>query len=527
LLEEETRVDQLLERFLDRYERTLRDLTDAQTAALVDRALAGDSKGREVVHRILNRVFRGRDEGAAVSLSGKPVIITYLLEVVEALKEEDPDADEGALTEWQVYKMIVDLLMIRDLKSAAYLSPTDRRRFLHDLAVVLSRRDTPVLDEEGFKDLLPRAFAAHLRRMGPDGRRDELDRLFSDLRRSATLTRGQTGGRTGWRFSHNSLREFLLAEHLVEVLQERGAGGEWVPVSDASRLFAISLDSTELRALGAKLAQAWNGRSLYDGMGSLLMLLWDGLKRLPYGESDSNQATLSAIAGTPSNLDRLRLQRLVLSAETDPADLSDANLRQSELYDVDLSGAVLRGADFSDSVMENVRLVGTELAGAIFAGSLLVDVDCRDAQVDGGDFRGVGTGSISILVTTDGSTPRRLDGVDALGFLAFHGARTDPVPARAELQFHADFGIVDKVTEKLSEQTLHQRRGIEQRGASARNVPFARRLVEAYFKAGYLAVPKARKDLLETTDAGRGVFKRYVESGELPPCAIELLRERT
>ena len=84
-LENEEKIDRLLARFLDQFERNLKDLSQEQTRDLVARILRDDAAGLEVVLALLSKVFR-ESEGEAKALSGKPVIVAYLLEVVEQLK---------------------------------------------------------------------------------------------------------------------------------------------------------------------------------------------------------------------------------------------------------------------------------------------------------------------------------------------------------------------------------------------------------------------------------------------------------
>ena len=107
LLEREKRVDKLLETFIERYERALKDLSPEQTEKLIMRVLHDDEAGRDVVVGILRRIFRRSEDEDDISLSGKPVIVSYLLEVVEGLKT-DYKIDRGdSLTEWQIYKLIL------------------------------------------------------------------------------------------------------------------------------------------------------------------------------------------------------------------------------------------------------------------------------------------------------------------------------------------------------------------------------------------------------------------------------------
>ena len=107
-LDTERKVDQLLNKYiLERFERHLRDLDTDQTISLVRRRLADDPAGQDVIIAILGKVFREKEPGVHSALSGKPVIITYLLELVESIKA-GIDLSVEILTEWSVYKLIVD-----------------------------------------------------------------------------------------------------------------------------------------------------------------------------------------------------------------------------------------------------------------------------------------------------------------------------------------------------------------------------------------------------------------------------------
>jgi len=529
-IEQERRVDQLLEQFIERFERTLRDLTPEQTEALVDRALAHDEPGRVAVRTILSRIFRTGDEGASVSLSGKPVIVTYLLQVVEELTQGEGEgqgeaerfADEE-LNEWQVYKLIVDLLMLRDLfQRSSMIAPDERRNFLHLLSVFLSQKDNPVVGENEFKDLIAKVFSAQLRRL--ENRPEELERLFADLRSSATLTRAEDPSRSGWRFSHNSLREFLLAEHLLLSFRNGTFIDDSVPITDTMRIFAAASGHEEVAEFGRKLAAYWGQRSSHPGIGRLLTLLWDGL--CPPGGSETRGTCLTNITGRPAALNRLVLSRLTLSSLSEPSDLGGANCADSELYQLDFSGALLQGADFSRSVLEEVKFVGADLSGASMAQVFAIDIDISDAILIGADFRRVKAADISVIGNhpSGDATRRRFEGIDALGYIRRWGALVDRIPIEAVLRHHPSYEIVNKVLDRLAEQSVHQRRGIEQRGAAAKDVPFARALVDQLLRATLLSNPRGNAEFLETTEAGRGAFKRFVETGQLPEPVINLLR---
>ncbi|TDE90075.1 NACHT domain-containing protein [Occultella glacieicola] len=219
----EAALDQLFERqFVDRSERRLQDLDRAQTEALVARKLSGDPDKSAVVLGLLNKVSRPSDEGARL-LGGKPVIISYLVDLADQLSEQPtgPAAASGmdSVTEYQCYRLIVDQLMLRDRRRSPGMPVESRRRFLHRMALRLSNSDISLFNESDFMDLINLEFRARLERLPQSEREGDRQTLYADLRSSATLTRVTTGGKEGWRFSHNSLREFLVVEYLLSSLQ--------------------------------------------------------------------------------------------------------------------------------------------------------------------------------------------------------------------------------------------------------------------------------------------------------------------
>lgn len=279
LIEEESQIDELLEKFLDQHERVLKDLTPEQTESLVFRALSSDPDGRNVVLGILKRIFRNIDKGEAVSLSGKPVIISYLLEVVEGLKDKDNEdrADIGDLSEWDVYKLILDQLMLRDLRRSPEIAPETRRQFLSRLSIKLSQKDHAAITEEDFKDVISKEFQRELRRHPTDQRHQLIERYFADLRGSATLTRSTDPDRPGWTFSHNSLREYLVAEYLIKELNTGSIIRDHVPISDAMRQFVSSCPREIKAKLLQNIRKIWQGHYSNNGIGQLLTLIWDAL----------------------------------------------------------------------------------------------------------------------------------------------------------------------------------------------------------------------------------------------------------
>ena len=211
----EMALDELFEHhFVQRRERRLRDLTPAQTAALVERRLGAGTTAAATVISLLEKVARPSEEGN-VSLSGKPVIISYLVDLADTLSST---GDAKSITEYQCFGMIIDKLMQRDRARAGVLSTSERRFFLQSLASRLSTGRNNVATEDHLLELIDDVFQKRLQRIPLQERQAERQRLLADLRSSATLTRRMREGREGWEFSHNSLREYLVTEHLLHSL---------------------------------------------------------------------------------------------------------------------------------------------------------------------------------------------------------------------------------------------------------------------------------------------------------------------
>jgi len=526
-IEREREIDDLIVRHvLNRYERALRDLSPEQTEELVGRILSTDPDGRRVVLDILRRVFRTTEEGAAVSLSGKPVIIGYLLDVVEQLKDRVNEETSPSLTEWDVYKLVVDQLMIRDLRQAGRVPPQQRRSFLQALSAWLSQREHAVITEKEFRELISKHFKKELRLRFSDDRSREIENYFEDLRRSGTLSRSTDPIKPGWKFSHNSLREFLLSEKILDGLESGDLVETRVPISDAMRLFAASRDPSEIGQLLSLLVRNyWGQRAHNPGVSWALLLLWDGALRLFSQSSDPVQSLIREINGGQLAMNDISIDRVKLSSSERPAELDQCNFSRSVFSDIGLNSASLRGSTFRECALENVDFSDSDLSEACFSNSLLIDVDLSGALIARSDFKGIAQDS-SILVDSERSSfGRRINGPAAIGYLKYFGATTDDVDPYLVYRNHPKFFIVDKVCSKLAEQQNRQRRGIEQRGAARQDVPFASHFVDYLIRMDLVYVPGDRSDLISATPRGRTAFTSLVEHKQLAPEIVKFLQD--
>lgn len=529
LVRREAEVDQLLKIFLDRYERNLKDLTPEQTEALVNRVLEHDSKGREVVLNVLHRIFRGVEVGAELSLSGKPVIISYLLEVVEGLKEQVGKEPKSlpSITEWGIYKLIVDQLMLRDYRRSSFILPGARRRFLQKMAVMLSHKDKPYIDQVSFYDLIHQSFGQQIRRLPQESRQQETERYFADLRTSATLTRAEILSGAAWKYSHNSLREFLATEQLIHNLESGVIVEDHVPISDPMRLFVRSKEQKEIANLVLALKKHWADRSNSRGFGQLLTLLFDAAVRLHASSNDPIRDAIANITGSTISLSGIEIARLTFSTEQKPTDLSGAVFSDSSIYDCSFIGAKLQSCNFSHCIIENINFATADLSDTTFDRSTLIDVIFTAANLKDSSFKNVEHSDISILIEDQAAKGglKRLIGEQALGYLEYHGAKTNIKSRTAVLRNHPKFFIVGKILEKLAEQALRQRRGLQQRGAAQQDVRFARDFVAFLESKDVIYAPKNRKDLVEVTQNGRAMLTQYEATKELPDFICDFLQE--
>lgn len=528
LIEKEKKIDCLVEQFLYRFERILKDLSQEQTETLVSKVLSKDPEGRDVVLGILSRVFRSLERGETISLSGKPVIISYLLEVVEGLKNaEEAKTEPEPLSEWQIYKLIIDQLMLRDLQRSPEIAPNVRRSILHNISVFLSKKENNTIKESDFKDLIAKVFRKDLNRLPSESRHAQIERYFADLRSSSTLTRSSDENTTGWRFSHNTLREYLVAEYLLNSLGKEQIVSDNVPISDAMRMFCASRTIEEKKELLAYMSRLWRSSSSNRGMGQLMSLLWNSFLSLFTKEDEPVSRCLKEVCGDPIAILGVHLSRMTFSTEQAPVDLSGINYSGSNLTEICLNSAKLCDAKFIETTLENVAFVGAQLNNACFRNTIINDVDFTDADLQDADFTNTDKELISIYVDDKDNVNGRIkyEGIYAIGYLKYCGAVTDEVPNKAVYIHHPRFKIVDKIMTKLAVQSIRQRRGLVQRGAARNDIPFSNEFIDYLVTKKLLFTPMNRKDFVETTGDGRKLFTQYKQTNELPEVISSFLRD--
>ena len=511
-LANEKDVDNLIENYvLNRQERYLRDLDEYQTESLVKRKLSNDIKGQKVVLDVLRTVFRDDADGPKQSLGGKPVIISYLLEVLDSLKQDVITDPATSLTEWQIYKLIIDKLMMRDLHRSPTLMPTMRRIALQLLAIVLSKKDTPAADEHILLQIIDDVFSSQLKRLTPDERRIRRDELFQDIRSSATLTRSEVRP-SGWLFSHNSLREYLVAEAFIGRATEGREPTPGVPISSAMRSFVGSIEGEARVAFVSALRDLWPQRGHID-VGTYLSLGWEMLRKSDGGLAEN----LSFISGVPSEraldltgigLDRFTFSNREIGREDLKMMASGSRLTEGKIEGFDLSGSSFDGCTF-----DRIIFIRCKFGNTNFQKSLLFECEFLECVFEGGDFTGIDSDS-NIIVNNGGGALLALSGLSIVGYLAYHGATTNPIDPYYRYHHHPKFSIVDKICENIQDQKNSQKRGLTQRGAANQDPKFARAFVDYLENEGLIEVDQ--NDLVSATPEGRRQLPLFSARKVLP-----------
>lgn len=516
----EIAIDSLVERYiLEKYERSLQDLTPEQTRSLVAKKLKKSAAKQQLVLTMLDRVFREETNGSK-ALSGKPVIISYLLEVVDDIAPEDQTRTFDQLTEWQVYELIVDRLMIRDMQRTA-MSPIIRRNVLQRVALAISARDKNVADEQTFQDIIGYEFGRELRTLSVEERQTRRIQLFEDLRSSATLTRATIGKADGYVFSHNSLREFLVAEHLLNRLIAKDPVSTSIPISTAMRNFVASITIEGAEIIWTALAEVWPRRVNDYELGSYICLLWDRARRDPAGAGSVFKRLMNKAAGEEQlDLNAISLRDVDLSELAAEGETCLLNLANSVLADCHMEGAVFDGSSFVEAVLDNVSCRNSSLRNCDFRSAFIFECDLSGSDVNQADFRHMDKDSTFGIENTDGRKVV-LAGSDARGYLKWHGALVDDVDSYFVFQFHPKFGIVSKILEKISGQKNSQKRGLTQRGEAQNDPPFARGFLDYIESKGWIEID--RHDLVSATPLGRTEISKLISQKFLCPTISDYL----
>jgi len=523
-LQSEKEIDHILENYiLKRYERELKDLTQEQTESLVRRRLAQNSTAQELVLEVLRTLYRWESNSQRTSLGGKPVIISYLLEIVDDIDQEPSAVTDPDLTEWKVYKLIVDRLMIRDQRRSPSIAPTTRRRFLQSLALKLSARDISVATQEIFFNIIDVVFRNELRGLESDERIIRREQYFADLRSSTTLTRASDGEKSGWVFSHNSLREYLLCEHFVNHLNNAQPFPSGIPVSEAMVSFIGSLQAEGKHEFLERLRTAWGSRSLgANEFGGYVALGWHLITNTGGGQSDELHRTFGLSTNKCIDFSRARYTRIDFRKISSGEERRKFDWGDSEISECNFSGASFRNSSLRSAIIDSSDFSGSDLENTNFDYAYIFECIFDQTKLSGSSVKNIDPDS-SIIIRGRRGEFIRLEKEDLRGYLSFHGADVGSLGAYFRLQFDPKFGILMKICERLTTQRKSQLRGLTQRGEAQADPPFARRCVEIMEKNKWAETDMNK--LVTLTPEGRNVIGGFMDAQNMPTELADLFDE--
>jgi len=356
----------------------LNDLTSPQRLALFATVLKDRPAALAKLKELFNK-FQNLE-----GLAQRAVIARLLTSVGEALADADVDtvlsASSAEFNEASVFGLVVQTLLKRDL-GIGDLSAAYRHLFLQAFAVHLqqSGQDSFASPNE-VRTLVAELFAARIR--SSDTPKAVEEEFYRTCRRHSGLTTERqyldtTGNidtpiddtdkdaRVG--FSHNSLREYLVAEAAVDHLKGKAkfSGVKTARLTDAIADFVVGLAEHET-ALVDVLSKAWGQRATSGD---------DWLFHLVYGFMRRDVSVGHALLGRPPDLSGLDLSGYDLGS----LDLRGANFDGAIAFDADFQQSDLRDVEFGDAILELVRFDGARLDNARFATTDVVSVYVHDA----------------------------------------------------------------------------------------------------------------------------------------------------
>jgi uncharacterized protein YjbI with pentapeptide repeats len=199
------------------------------------------------------------------------------------------------------------------------------------------------------------------------------------------------------------------------------------------------------------------------------------------------------------------------------------NASSSSLADVRFDGLNMQGSNLDAVLADAVSFRDCSISFGTFRSSFLFECDMSGTNVEGADFHDLDPDSTIFISDTDGKLTL-LSGDAAIGYLRYNSARTDPVDDIHIYRHHPKFPILKKICEKVSEQRNSQLRGLTQRGEARVDPPFARDLMARFMSLGWVTIDK--NDLVAATPSGRPILQKVASGEFLPSEIVDYLTER-
>ena len=383
----------------------LNDLTEVQRQALFKRVLAHNPAALTKLED-LHRRFTSLG-----SVSQRAVIARLLTTVAETLADNSQNStadgyqlipdDLKNLNEAKIFEIVIANLLYRDINSGG-LSTAKRRHFLRAFAIRLQQPGHHLFAGPAeVREIVEFLFKASLEKS--DTPQSDLENYYRTCRRHSGLTTERqfldtsgaidtlvddTDSDSPVGFSHNSLREFLVADSIAEYLTKGTIidGLFSARITDAVASFFVGLSEYNTNLPGL-LSQSYE-KARNGSIRQWLFKLITGFLR--------SRPDMEWMLGSPASLRELDLAGIDLSA----LNFSKGNLAGSLLLETDLRATNLREANFSGAILERVQLDGAQLVDANFIGSEIISIYVHDQYLLGTDSVLEGTAAAQWLYSS-------------------------------------------------------------------------------------------------------------------------------
>lgn len=482
----------------------LNDLTTTQRKALFKVVLADKPSALDRLNQLYSR-FQELE-----SISQRAVIARLLTTVAETLATNTKTvtidgydlipADLQKLNQSKIFESVVYNLLHRDLNIGS-LNASDRLKFLRSLAVLIQRRNRDLFaTPEEIRNLVERLFRDYFRRT--DAPQQMIENYYRTCRRHSGLTtEGQFRDTSGHidipvdendnesniGFSHNSLREYLVADALTDFITR---GTDYPDLSEISTTDVIGDFVVDISTYQPELLAGVRDALSNSTDPKMRQILFKLALRFIHRDASN----VSLLLGDVPAIDRLDLSRADMSGLA----LRGASFRESELFETDMRKSDLRATRFEQAIIYRVLLDG----------ALVTDADFTRCELD----------SIYVMDDLEANTSRVLAGREARQWLFTKGAKVHPTSDLNTLLGLPWYEAAREVTRTLERRLAgtHQDASLS-KGTKSTHRVFAREFVNFLVKTNVLRRLKKSDSgpgyIVKVADDKRGLISDFSQKG--------------
>lgn len=459
----------------------INDLSIAQRRRLFKIVLGADSNAYKKLDELMKK-FTELD-----SLSNKAVIarlLTTVAETIASSKEQKTidgysllPEDLKTLNQAKIFEIIIYNLLGRD-DNIGTLSAAARLLFLRNFAIFLQQRNRSMFaDPDEIRSLVKELFDYNLRRS--DTPEQLLESYYRTCRRHSGLTTesqfSDTSGQidipvdeddsdSNVGFSHNSLREYLVADAISDYLLNQ---------TKYSRIESLVYN---------------------DLIGDFF--IW----KSEYNESLLENLKEKYLSSEAPSLHELFFRIILRFIQNDPDRFLNLLGKYPTINDIDLSGVDFSGLSLHSGAFENCLAIDTDfrkadLRKASFKGTILENVMFDEAILNETDFRGAEIESIYVYDEYDTDTVQILSEKSARQWLYSHGAQVYPIDDLNHLMGKPWYEAAREVTRTIEHRITGTHQDVSlSKGTKRENRSFAEEFVEYLInKSILLKVTKSKK----------------------------------